>query len=101
MSERARTILRDHCGHLEAEGFILRAMEVYALEVAGQKPCLFFSAPDISEGIHEQSGYLSFDNARRGTFQMWGVVEGNTVAIVVEEDGGQAHAVGVQYVKFR
>jgi hypothetical protein len=100
MNLRARTILHDHCGHVDSEGFFIRAMEVYAAEVSGQRPCDYIHPEMIDEGTHEEGGFIVFSNARKGVFELWGQVEGSTVAIVRDAVDGKVSIVPPQYIKF-
>jgi hypothetical protein len=100
MNGRARTILHEYCGQLDNEGFIIRAMEVYAAEVCGHRPCFFFTPEAIENYEHEdENGFLSFDRAWRGVWEMWGVAEGQTVGIV--RDGkGNVWVVQPSFIQF-
>lgn len=98
MNNKAREILRDHCGEVANEGFFIAAMEEYAKQYHNERPCLFFSALDVQNETQDEGGFINFARGRNGWLERWGVNGGETVGIVRGHDG-VIHVVLPQYIK--
>lgn len=75
--------LREYASLLPSdETDVLKAIQAIIQAEKRTRPCLFF-LPQDSDNLD----FLDFSKARRGTWEMWGALEGDTMAIITSEDG--------------
>ena len=88
------TTLREYTSLLpDDEADVVKAIQAILQAQKHTRPCLFF-LPDDSSNLD----FLDFSKARRGTWEMWGEQDGDTMAIITEE-GGKVCVVPPNFVK--